>query len=98
MRLIYHDEAEEELAEAARFYQARSPGLGERLLDDFAAAIAENQKSPGLWPVVEGDLRSRTLRRFPFSVYYRVEGEQIRILVFKHHRQHPDYWRHRLDD
>jgi hypothetical protein len=48
MRLIYHDEAEEELAEAARFYQARSPGLGERLLDDFAAAIAEIQKSPGL--------------------------------------------------
>jgi plasmid stabilization system protein ParE len=96
MRLIYHPEAEAELVEAAAFYEARSPELGERFLREFDMAVAELQTSPGLWPVVEVDLRCYTIRRFPFSIYYRVLGDELRILVVKHHSQHPDYWRHRL--
>jgi toxin ParE1/3/4 len=57
MRLTYHPEAEAEVVEAAEFYEARSPALGERFLREFDAAVAEIQASPGLWAVVEGDLR-----------------------------------------
>jgi hypothetical protein len=74
MRLTYHPDAEAELVEAARFYQGRSPGLGDRFLGEFDAAIAEIQASPGLWPVVEGELRCHTMRRFLFGIYYRAEG------------------------
>ena len=69
MRLTYHPEAEAEVVEAAEFYEARSPGLGERFVREFDAAVAEIQASPGLWPVVEGDLRCHTMRRFPFGIY-----------------------------
>jgi toxin ParE1/3/4 len=98
MRLIYHPEAEAELVEAAEFYEARSPELAERFLREFDAAVAEVQASPGLWAVVEGDLRCHTIRRFPFSIYYRVLEDELRILVVNHHSRHPDYWRHRLAD
>ena len=34
-----------------------------------------------------------TMRR---SILYRIEGEEVRILVVKHHGRHPDYWKGRL--
>ena len=98
MRLSYHPEAEAEVVAAAEFYESRSAGLGERFLGDFDATIAEIRATPGLWPAVEGDLRCRTMGRFPFGIYYRARDEELRILVVKHHNRHPDYWRHRLSE
>jgi hypothetical protein len=34
--------------------------------------------------------------RFPYAIYYRVLPDHVRILAFKHHSRHPDYWRYRL--
>lgn len=98
MRLTCHPEAGAEVVEAAEFYEARSPGLGDRSLREFDAAVVEIQASPGLGPVVEGDLRCHTMRRFPFGIYDRTRVDELRILVVKHHSRHPDYWRHRLGD
>jgi toxin ParE1/3/4 len=98
MRLTYHPEAEAELIEAAEFYEWRSAKLGEHFLREFDAAIAEVQTHPLLWAAVEGDLRCYTIRRFPFSPYYRVLEDELRVLVVMHHSRHPDYWRHRLAD
>ena len=86
------------MIEAARFYEARSPSLGERFLREFDAAVVEIQASPDLWPVVEGDLRSHTMRRFPFGIYFRVISDELRIEVVKHHSRHPDFWRGRLEE
>ena len=36
--------------------------------------------------------------RFPYAIYYRVLPDQLRVLAFKHHSRHPDYWRYRLSD
>ena len=36
------------------------------------------------------------MRRFPYSIIYRVEGDEVRILVAKHHSRHPEYWKGRL--
>ena len=97
MRLTYHPEAEAELVEVAEFYEARSAGLGERFLQAYDTTVAEIAATPGLWPIAAADLRCRTMKRYPFSIYYRIIGDELRILVIKHHRRHPDYWRHRLD-
>lgn len=37
------------------------------------------------------------MRRFPYGIYYRREGDDLRILVVKHHSRHPDYWKYRLE-
>lgn len=98
MRLSYHPEAEAEVVEATRYYEGRSPGLGARFLDEFDAAVAKLSKLPGSWPIVAADLRCYTMEKFPFGIYYRSEGEELRILVVMHHGRHPDYWRHRLGE
>ena len=98
MRLTYHAEAEAELIEAASFYESRVRGLGERFLKEFDVAVSTILSAPTRWTVVEDDLRRFSLRRFPYAIYYRVVEVEVRILVVKHHKRHPDYWRHRLDE
>jgi plasmid stabilization system protein ParE len=98
MRLIYHPEAERELVEATLFYEGKAPGLGDRFLREFEAAIAAILDAPDRWRVIEGEVRRHLMRRFPYGVYYRTEGDEVRILILKHHSRHPDSWKDRLGD
>ncbi|MGH2583581.1 MAG: type II toxin-antitoxin system RelE/ParE family toxin [Dehalococcoidia bacterium] len=91
MRLIYHPDAEAELLEAVEFYSQRVPGLGDRFLRAFDAAITAIQAAPERWRLVEGDVRRHLLRRFPYGIYYRVRRDEVYTLVVKHHSRHPDY-------
>jgi plasmid stabilization system protein ParE len=96
MRLIYHPEAETELFEAARYYEEEVAGLGARFMTEWDRAIEIILEAPARWPSVEDDLRRYTMSRFPYGIYYRIEGQVVRILVAKHHSRHPEYWRHRM--
>jgi plasmid stabilization system protein ParE len=96
MRLSYHPDAEAELVEAARFYERKVPGLGTRFRAEFDSAAARILEAPDRWRILEKDIRRFVMRRFPYSILYRVEGEVVRILVVKHHSRHPDYWKGRL--
>lgn len=98
MRVIYHPDAEVELLEAAHYYENRVRGLGASFIRAFESAVAEIERQPEWWPIVEGDLRFRSLRQFPYAIYYRTIGNELRILVVKHHQRHPDYWRDRVRD
>ena len=98
MRLIYHPDAEAELVEAARFYEERVPTLGAHFLDAANRAVGSIQEGPEQWSVVKADVRRYLMPRFPYAIYYRNLAGHLRILAFKHHSRHPDYWRYRLSD
>ena len=96
MRVIYHPDAEAELIEAAKFYERRVPTLGAQFLADVDRAISVILAAPDRWSVVEKDVRRYLIPRFPYAIYYRVLADALRLLAFKHHRRHPDYWRYRI--
>ena len=98
MRLIYHPDAEAELIEAAQFYERRVPTLGAQFLDAAERSVGGIQDAPDRWSIVEADVRRYLMPRFPFAIYYRVWPDHIRVLAFKHHSRHPDYWRYRLSE
>lgn len=98
MRVIYHPHAEAELIEAAQYYDSRVPALGAQFLDEANRAVARIRETPEGWKVVEDDVRSYLMSRFPYEVYYRQYPDRIQILAFKHHSRHPDYWRYRLNE
>lgn len=47
--------------------------------------------APERWRVIRDDKRRFLMPRFPYGLYYRVAGDEVRLLVIKHHSQHPDY-------
>ena len=98
MRLIYHPDAEAELIEAAQFYERRVSTLGAQFLDAANRAVAVILEAPKRWSIIEEDVRHYLMPRFPYAIYYRILSDYIRILAFKHHSRHPDYWRYRLSE
>ena len=98
MRVIYHPAAEVELIQAAHFYEERVPTLGAQFLDATDRAILVISEAPDRWRIVEKDVRRYAMPRFPYAIYYRAFPDHLRILAFKHHRRHPNYWRERLRD
>ena len=96
MRLIHHPDSEAELIAAAQFYERRVPTLGAQFLDAADRAIAIILEAPERWHVIEADVRRYLMPRFPYAIYYRLLPDHLRILAFKHHSRHPDYWRYRL--
>jgi hypothetical protein len=45
--------------------------------------------------VVEGDVRWWLVKRFPYSVLYRIRDDHVRILAIAHQKRRAFYWRRR---
>ena len=88
-------EAEEELSAAARFYEALQPGLGLALLHEVRRARERIAERPKGSRVERGDIRVRSILRFPYRLYYRVRPDEIVIVAVGHRRRRPGFWRNR---
>ena len=87
--------AEEEMSEAAQFYEAASPGFGEKFLGDVQHTVDRLRTHPEVGVNVAAGLRRALLHRFPFNLIYSVESDGILIVSVAHHRRRPGYWRSR---
>ncbi|MDZ4383544.1 MAG: type II toxin-antitoxin system RelE/ParE family toxin [Thermodesulfovibrionia bacterium] len=94
--VVFLHEAEQEILEAAIYYQSRASGLGIDYLSEVERAVQAIAESPNRWPIIEGELRRRLVRRFPFGILYRIESEEIVIIAVAHLRRKPGYWRERI--
>lgn len=97
MPIDFLPEADREMIEAARYYQSLSSGLGDDYLAEVERAVQSIASSPQTWPVLEGDLRRRLIKRFPFVILYRIEPNKILIVAVAHLRKKPGYWKKRIN-
>jgi len=85
-----------ELFEASGFYDGESEGLGDLFLDDVEQVLKRLKVHPRMGRVLLSAIRQHPLRRFSYSLVYRLEeepsGEQIFILAVAHHKRRPRYW------
>jgi len=94
--IVFLPGAEQEMLEAAHYYEFQSPGLGSDYLSEIERAVHSIVTSPQTWPVLEGDIRRRLLRRFPCGVLYRIDPTEIVIIAIAHLRKKPGYWKNRI--
>ncbi len=92
MRIEYHPAVEREIEEVRDFYEARSPGLGTRFIDEFERQVLRIAATPERWMIVRPDIRRSLMKRFPYVIYFRQsDPDTIRIMIVKHQRRRPDY-------
>jgi toxin ParE1/3/4 len=88
--LRYRAEAEAEVSNAYWWFEEQQAGLGVQFLnrlEELDAKIAEN---PYLFQVVEPpDVRRGLLGRFPYSLFYRIQGAEVDVLACLHQHQQP---------
>lgn len=88
----FHRLAEEEFTEAAEYFGRESPGLGGAFIDAVEACVAEIVESPEAGAVLNGGVRRRLVRRFPYSVLGAIKPDHIRLLAAMHAKRRPMYW------
>jgi len=88
--------AEEEMIEAALFYERRSAHLGIDFLDDIDRVVGLIREHPHIGAVIDESFRRVLLHRFPFNLVYTVEADSILIIAVAHQRRRPGYWRERV--
>ena len=88
--------AEEEMTEAALFYEAASSQLGSDFLDDVQKAVERLREFPQAGEAITSNFRQTLLHRFPFSLIYTIEANVIVVIAVAHHGRRPGYWQSRV--
>lgn len=87
-----HPEAARDLEEGVRFYLTRSAVAGERFLADVAAGLELLQEAPERWPRFHLGTRRFVMAAFPYSIVYRITGDEVHVIAVAHARRRPLYW------
>ncbi len=90
--------AQEELEDAAKWYDAAREGLAAEFLEAFDAGIQRIAELPHAWHPLSKRTRQYRLNRFPYGIVYQVRGDEIVIFAVAHLQRRPRYWRTRLKE
>jgi toxin ParE1/3/4 len=96
VRHSFHPEALEEYLGAVSYYAEISPRLAESFINSFESGIEEIGVYPEAWQTVEEDVRRFLIKRFPFGIYYCIEGDRIMVYAVMHMSRDPNYWKSRI--
>ena len=91
----FHNDAADELEEAAVFYESRVAGLGKSLVNEVERTVSLIERYPDAGAAVGRNRRRVRLDRFPYSVVYRKTADTLVIIALAHQRRRPGYWRGR---
>jgi len=93
----FHPDAEAEHLETVAYYESKKPGLGVAYLTEFENIMTTISDAPDRCPVEQKpDIRRKRMKKFPFTVLFRIASSSIQILAVAHHRRRPTYWLGRL--
>lgn len=100
MKVTLVPEADEELVAAARWYEDRGRGLGERFVSEVSAALRDIEDAPTRYPRMRyrapREIRRRVLHHFPYVIVYELRESECRVAAIAHTSRRPMYWRSRL--
>ncbi|PHV08540.1 hypothetical protein CSQ96_03050 [Janthinobacterium sp. BJB412] len=93
LKLHLRSSASADLAEALAYYAEVAPGLPDTFLEQLSIALTLLRAHPNvgsrrfahLFPGI--DLRTWSLDRFPFRIFYMVEGDTLHVLRVDHERR-----------
>ena len=92
VRKILH--ADEDMLEAARWYDQREPGLGDQFLDEVEAAVVALAERALLYALRFADARRAPVQRFKkYGVFYVIRGEEVVVFAVVHGSRSPQWVR-----
>ena len=94
-RLFVHPLARLDILDAVVWYEEQRPGLGVEMSDQVEAAIGRAADNPLAFAIIEGATHRVLCRRFPYAVFFEVQGDRLFVLAVTHVRRDPIAWRSR---
>ena len=90
--MLFHELARKELLDARDYYDELVYGLGQTFVNEIEKSLKVIKNKPLSFPVANEDIRKAVVLKFPYSIFYRIEGKNIYILAIAHQKREPKYW------
>ena len=82
--------AQSDLREARAWYEGQREGLGNEFLLAVADGMLALEEAPQRYPIYYRDFRRVLTDRFPYKIFYRIEGQAVIVYRVLHGaRDHP---------
>lgn len=92
MKVTLHPDAEQDIMDAASFYEREgSAALAARFVREFGRVAELIGEYPEIGAPRGNGLRGVAMVVFPYTVIYRSGTSLTKILVVKHNRRHPNF-------
>ena len=91
-RLISEPRADLDVEAAFEWYENERQGLGLEFLDELRAAYNRIADGPLKYQELRGGIRRALLRRFPYAVYFAIEGDVVVVVAVLHASRDPAEW------
>jgi plasmid stabilization system protein ParE len=96
VKIVIQSSALADLADGYEFYEQNEPGLGGYFLDSLYSDIDSLQLYAGIHASHFGKYYRLLSRRFPYGVYYQIEGDAIVIRAVLDLRRRPKWIKNHL--
>jgi len=92
LRVRFHPEAAQEVDGAVDWYRERSADAAAGFVAELDYAIEQVTELPETWPAYKENTRRYVFRVYPYSLIYRLVGDEITIVAVVHAKRKPGYW------
>ena len=90
LKIVITAAARLEIAEAVKYYEEQRPSAGVRFWIEFKILAKRLKNFPELYPRFgQRGIRKAPMHNYPHAVYYRMAGEELRVLGVVHGTMNP---------
>ena len=93
---FFHQAAKEELLNARDYYDDLTFGLGKLFITEIEKTINIIKRNPIAFPIIKKNIRKAVIMKFPYSILYIIEKNNIYLLAIMHQKRKPFYWENRI--
>ena len=94
-RLISTPLADLDVTTTFEWYENERVGLGVEFTNELRGTYDRIAEGPAKYQRLRSGIRRALLHRFPYGVYFAVEGDVIVVLAVLHASRDPAEWQHR---
>lgn len=94
-RLVAEPRTDLDVAATFDWYENEAAGLGQEFLEELRATYDRIADGPLAYRELRSGIRRGLLRRFPYAVYFAVEGDVVVVLAVLHVGRNPQEWQRR---
>ena len=84
------------LKQPFQWYQTEQAGLGLEFLDELKSAFRRVVDNPFKCQELRSGIRRILTKRFPYAVYFVIEGETVFVFAVLHTARDPAEWQWRV--
>lgn len=87
--VLFKRAARAEISNIAEYLEEQRPGFGRRFIDEIRRVEDLLRDNPAQYQQLHNGIRRAVLRRFPYGLFYVVEGDRVSVLACFHLHRGP---------